>query len=761
MDEAAQDARVEGHGNTVVQIVGDGNTVVAGYAHLRLERYANRRAVKPASPDAGGTPAGERAADLLSAYSRSLPLLGRERDLARLDAWLDAPAPVSVRVLTSERRGGRGKTRLALELAEARAAAGWRAGFVTGRELRRFRDQQNLASWGWNAPTLIVVDYAADHVGLLGDWLAELAEHGPTDKCLRLLLLERDADPSLGWFASLFGRADGEGRAIADLLDPPGAAVTLGLIEDMAERRAVFEAAFRRAAGPGATPPAIAAEVAAESWGGEPLFLAMAGVSAAQPGGGSVIGGSGAQLALDLARRELDQVASAWVASGRPEAGKDFARHMAAVVTVSGGLSAAEAEAAIEREKLALNRPSIGDAPELRAALADALAGHEGGLAPILPDLLGEAALIVAWGDGAAGVQAIARAAAARRDAVVRVVIRACQDFVIRGQRAPLARLEGVRAEIRDLDGLIALADAMPTATVELREAALAASEEAVAHTRTLAQARPDAFLPHLALSLNNLSNQLAELGQREAAALAAIEEAVAHYGTLAQARPDAFLPDLAASLNNLSNRLAELGRREAALAASEEAVALYRTLAQARPDAVLPDLAGSLNNLAAHLSALGRREAALAAIEEAVAHTRTLAEARPDAFLPHLALSLNTLSNALAELGRREAALAAIEEAVAIRRTLAEARPDAFLPDLAASLGARGAILGEADPAAAAASFREAIETLRGPFLALPQAFASLMLALARGYIRACEAAGIAPDNDLLAPIVPVLHRL
>jgi tetratricopeptide (TPR) repeat protein len=63
----------------------------------------------------------------------------------------------------------------------------------------------------------------------------------------------------------------------------------------------------------------------------------------------------------------------------------------------------------------------------------------------------------------------------------------------------------------------------------------------------------------------------------------------------LAQARPDAFLPDLAMSLNNLAIMLSDLGRREEALAQAEEAVRLYRQLAQARPDAFLPDLARSL----------------------------------------------------------------------------------------------------------------------------------------------------------------------
>jgi hypothetical protein len=63
----------------------------------------------------------------------------------------------------------------------------------------------------------------------------------------------------------------------------------------------------------------------------------------------------------------------------------------------------------------------------------------------------------------------------------------------------------------------------------------------------------------------------------------------------LAAARPDAFTPDLALSLNNFANRLSDLGRREEALTAAEEAVRLYRALAAARPDAFTIQLARSL----------------------------------------------------------------------------------------------------------------------------------------------------------------------
>jgi tetratricopeptide (TPR) repeat protein len=215
------------------------------------------------------------------------------------------------------------------------------------------------------------------------------------------------------------------------------------------------------------------------------------------------------------------------------------------------------------------------------------------------------------------------------------------------------------------------------------------------------------------AVWLNTLAVLLGDLGRREAA-LAAIEEAVTAYRALAEARPDAFLPNLAASLNNQSSCLADLGRREAALAAIEEAVTAYRALAEARPDAFLPNLATSLNNQSSCLSDLGRREAALAAIEEAVTAYRALAEARPDAFLPDLAMSLNNQSNRLADLGRREAALAAIEEAVTIRRALAETLPDVFASRYANSLENQAMILSGLGHEAEAQAARDEASAIR-----------------------------------------------
>jgi hypothetical protein len=63
--------------------------------------------------------------------------------------------------------------------------------------------------------------------------------------------------------------------------------------------------------------------------------------------------------------------------------------------------------------------------------------------------------------------------------------------------------------------------------------------------------------------------------------------------------RPDAFLPDLATSLNNLSVDLGELGRREEGLAAISEAVQIRRRLAETWPSIYQVKLERSLQVLA------------------------------------------------------------------------------------------------------------------------------------------------------------------
>ena len=753
-----------------VQIDGSNNTVtiLAGAARLALDRRHLARAV------AGN----ER--ELLLTERRATDLVGRDADLAALEAWRDGAAPIACRCLVA--RAGTGKTRLAIELCERAERAGWIAGFVRHEELRRFAAQQNLGAWQWPEKTLVVVDYAAAAATVLRPWLEALARRPPPAKPLRLLLLERHADAALGWWAELARPGGLSGDGPDALLDPP-TPVVLPSLARVAARRALLAQAMEGAARvlgrspapvlpPPGTDAAFERRLGDDTINNEPLYLIMAGLVAVTTGAPTALAFSRVDLAMRVAaaeRERLDRIAAGAAVNA------SLFRHLAACVTLQGGCDAAAAAALVEEERASLGDRSAARTDELVALLATALPlPGSGDVDAVRPDLIGEAFLYqhLATGRTPAQQRAIVTRAFVRAGVpVVTSVVHAAQDLAEGSATHPaVAWLDALAERADDAASLIAIAGELPQQTLALREraaaiaarivealratagddaarrhqlagwlndlsarladlgwpeAALDAIEEAAAILRDLAAARPEAFAPDLAQVLNSLSVRLADLGQREAA-LDAIEEAVAIRRDLAAARPDAPRDELAMALGNLSGCLADLGRRAAALAANEEAVAIRRDLVAARPEAFAPDLALSLNNLSNRLSDLGRHEAGLTAIEEAVAIRRDLAAARPDAFRPDLAASLNNLSNRLAQLERNAPALAAIEEAVAIRRDLAAARPDAFRADLAQSLNnlaVRLADLGHS--AAALAAIEESVALRRDLAAARPDAFA------------------------------------
>ena len=159
------------------------------------------------------------------------------------------------------------------------------------------------------------------------------------------------------------------------------------------------------------------------------------------------------------------------------------------------------------------------------------------------------------------------------------------------------------------------------------------------------------------AACVNNLSNRLSEVGDREGA-LEAVREAVEIRRGLAEKNPGAFNPDLAMSLNNLSNRLSEVGDRGGALEAVREAVEIYRGLAEKNPSAFNPVLAACVNNLSNRLSEVGDRGGALEAVREALEIYRGLAKKNAAAFETDLVRALNTLARILTETGEADEAL-------------------------------------------------------------------------------------------------------
>ncbi|MFG2980297.1 tetratricopeptide repeat protein [Streptomyces sp. NPDC048258] len=217
-----------------------------------------------------------------------------------------------------------------------------------------------------------------------------------------------------------------------------------------------------------------------------------------------------------------------------------------------------------------------------------------------------------------------------------------------------------------------------------LREA-VGPSQEAVDLFRTLAGDNPSAYLPELAMALNNMSVHQKDDGDRRGS-LVSITEAVAIHRTLAESDPAAYLSGLAVSLNNLAMRQAKDGDLSAALATSTEAVDLYEDLARLSPAAYLPELAAALNNLAVHHAGTGDRKGSLRISIRATEIYLTLAKDNV-AYTSEFGRSLNNLSMSHADNGNWQAALKTGSESVALHRVLAEESPAAQLPHLAAAL--------------------------------------------------------------------------
>ena len=725
-----QTASTAGNGNFIVQIQGDGNSIVTGLPHLELTRrhgIARRIEIDPGT----GKP---READVVRPFTRSIELVGRETELDDLRAWLRKESAISVRVLTGS--AGYGKTRLALELIEEMAPQGWCAGFLTRAELKRFRVQHDLAGWGWNAPILAVVDYASASARDLHAWLKELEDHAvwedadPSNRYpLRLLLLERQAERGNGWWAEVFGL--GDDAVVLEKLADPDEPVALRPLDDANQRRAILTKTLV-SLGSTVTLPATGDDADFDrrltelTWAGVPLLLMLAAATAAREGFGQVLTMGSSELAFSVAKTELARILKVVDSQHVSASLAPLVKHVAAVATLRQGLTSEAMREVIERESEELGYNLPNGPAALRDAFAVALPNDTGGIAAIEPDMIGEALLLDVWReDNTHAVPAIARAYVTDPEAVAKTIIRTCQDYVIRGNRHPLNWLEKIRADSADLYALIHLCNAMPAHTLELREIAVELDKAVVRQVGPPAGDMRDLDqVMILAVFLNNLSNRFSDLGQREKA-LAVIEKAVLLYREVTRVLPDVGRPGLATSLSNLSKHFSDLGQREKALAASKEAVEIFRDLADACPGAFRTDLANSLNIRSICFSHIGRREEALAAIEEAVLIRRDLVNSHPDAFRPNLAQSLQNLSACLSSLGRQEESLAAIEEAVSIGRALAAASPDAFRPECVGylnNLSNHLSKLGRQEEALAA--IEEAVALCRDLTATRPEAF-------------------------------------
>ncbi len=575
-----QQARAEGSGNIIVQAEGNGIHINIGRPHLTLIPPRNR------------APTVRTEIDLLNPYGRAIGLVGREADMQSLWNWLHSDRPISVRTLTG--RAGVGKTRAAIELVERldqEKPDQWWGGFVQGSEMRRFASQQNLTDWSWARPTLIVVDYAASLVEPLREWLRGLAQNSGRagGKPFRLLLLEREAAAGEGWlqFLCFGGYSEGGVRELFDPLEP----TRLDRLDTADKRRAVLAKMLEVAAPlvyckPPKLPPVghnahFDKQLDNAVWD-DPLYLMMAALLSLRSNLVEVLELPRTELAMQLVNHEIKRLTEGAVST----AAERLLVHLGAFAALGNGLTHEQALEVAQQESDALKLTYPGGVGELVSRVHEVLPAPDHGLAPVVPDVMAEALVIRALSKCSYAQQeaAVLRAVEKLGRRVVAFIIRTAQDFAPTGQAEPLNWLERLitSGQADDLGLLAEIEDSTPQQTTVLSEKALEVNELLAKRLDKLSkQNSNEAVRGEYARLVHNLANRLSAIGRREEA-LERAHEAVRIYEQLAKARPDAFLPNLAMSLSNLANMLSDLGRREEALEKAQQAMRIYEQLARA-----------------------------------------------------------------------------------------------------------------------------------------------------------------------------------
>jgi tetratricopeptide (TPR) repeat protein len=123
------------------------------------------------------------------------------------------------------------------------------------------------------------------------------------------------------------------------------------------------------------------------------------------------------------------------------------------------------------------------------------------------------------------------------------------------------------------------------------------------------------------------------EVGQR-AEALETAREAVKFSVELAGQNRAAFLPELAMSLNNLATMQSAVGQRAEALETGREAVKLYRELHEAHSQVFAEDLAKALGTMSGILGELSQHSMAVSSLADGMRTILPEAEKYPQAYL-------------------------------------------------------------------------------------------------------------------------------
>ncbi|MGN9836996.1 hypothetical protein ACTMTI_02615 [Nonomuraea sp. H19] len=508
-----------------------------------------------------------------------VPFLGRDEELALLRAWAAEPGALSIAVVTG--RSGTGKTRLAGELCEEVARAGWDAGFLTLDSVCGPLSGRRPVPPDALRPALLVVDHPEPSWPLVGELVRRLAKHGRNPP-VRLLLLVREPGAA-EWWRRLDTAAGGWLRRLNTTTVQLNAR-PLTLRERTEHALAAMKAfAPSRAALP--TPPSLD-----DPEYGLPLHVHLAALMRLCEDDT----GAGGELVSRFLAREHGQWARAWPA-GHERVDEVTARQAVAV--------------------LMLTAPTPAELPVLMTAVPGLRAADDGGIHGEVLGVTGWLGRIFSGGERL-GPDILAERLLAGTERLDELVL-AVHDHEGRTAQHLVRMLDllhrsanaaPVRAALRTLltgriGRLVAQAAAAPASRLgDALNAALglfADDQELVAAVAALPVRRDSR------LGLRALDVTLGELAVRHLRA------------------GGAPIP-LAGALSVLSGRLAAVGRVGEAVVAAAEAVEIFGA---APPYEEAAGQAEALYNLGACLLLAGEPGSALKPAQEAAARFRILAE--------------------------------------------------------------------------------------------------------------------------------------
>jgi tetratricopeptide (TPR) repeat protein len=646
----------------------------------------------------------ERPSRLLDPRRGVVEFVGRTDELASLIAWCEQDTASRMRLLTGP--GGVGKTRLALQLADAARELGWWCEWVGADQEAAVVSRISAAKSG---RVLLMVDYAETRTGLSSLLRAAAQFEGPG---LRVLLLARSAGQ---WWDQL-GSGEPAVRELVNAAGRDGVPVAPAVSPLLTDDEIVRHAIPRFADALAANPPRQV-EIVLRPGRARILELHAAALVAVLDSIGQPTDRVVRVRLADVLDELLWHEARFWLGSAQAQGILDgpsglttsMVRQAVAATCLIGAIDEDEALQLLDRVPGADRSEKI--VTWLRELYPPELAAGEW-LGTLQPDRLAERHVLAELADSPEFARRCLEGLSQRqaRRAVI-LLARASTESELAEQL--LARLLPLVSKvIVGLDAapetLTSIANAIPypSATLGYAHASI---------MRRLIDALPRTAHPaERSAQLLALGMLLTQIGYRDEA-LGATEEALTLLRKLARDEPQSYQADLAHAMSNHCAQLSHLDRWPEARLAGEEAISLLRELAATDHGRHDPDLATGLSNLGVVFSALGLPVEALKVTEESTAIRRAFAGNGAQAARRAYAISLSNLGVRFGELGRYDKAVTAARESVSVLRDLARADHDRYISDLASSLESLGVRLAELGHyGEALAVHREAVEIQR-----------------------------------------------